>query len=558
MLYLLTKNHSFLTVTTLLSLFSLATAQASTTPQSTRGAYTSIQVNIDAQGENIAGDAANEPSIAMSPVNPNNMVIVWRHFENPTVIDSPKAGVAYSHDGGINWTFPGVLSPAERRTDPVVDVDSQGNFYYQSLRTFPSRQVDVFKSTDSGVTWQAPVFAHGIDGDKNWLAIDRSDTASDGHIYGYWRESPTPEHFSRSVDQGASFEAPVLVDIPNDPVYGTMTVGPQGNVYIAGRNEVSGQIKPNAFPKLYFDPYRFAISTDAKDPASTPTFSIQALDMGGSAVTYLHRNKPNRAGQQAQINVVVDSSNTLQHGNIYVLSSVEPENSSDPEDIHIIRSADGGTSWSAPVRVNDDPPGTNAWQWFSTLAVAPNSRLDVVWYDTRNTTSYEESELYYAYSWDAGATWSHNVPVSQAFNTHVGNPLSSDKIGDYIGAISDTAGMHVAYPATFNDEQDIYYVYLFPDCNNNTVPDSEDIANSTSLDTDASNIPDECEIVIVPGDLDTDGDVDRNDMNILLAARNQAATPPQDPRDLDGDGIITVLDARKLRLLCTRPRCANN
>jgi hypothetical protein len=60
----------------------------------------------------------------------------------------------------------------------------------------------------------------------------------------------------------------------------------------------------------------------------------------------------------------------------------------------------------------------------------------------------------------------------------------------------------------------------------------------------------------VPGDLDGDGDVDRNDLNDILAARNTPASGPDDPRDIDSDGMITALDARKLVLLCTRPRCA--
>ena len=60
----------------------------------------------------------------------------------------------------------------------------------------------------------------------------------------------------------------------------------------------------------------------------------------------------------------------------------------------------------------------------------------------------------------------------------------------------------------------------------------------------------------IAGDFDGDGDVDRNDLNIILAARNTPASGPDDPRDLDGDGMITGLDARKLVLLCTRPRCA--
>lgn len=60
----------------------------------------------------------------------------------------------------------------------------------------------------------------------------------------------------------------------------------------------------------------------------------------------------------------------------------------------------------------------------------------------------------------------------------------------------------------------------------------------------------------IKGDLDNDNDVDQDDLDIILTARNTPASGPDDPRDLNGDGMITARDGRELVLLCTRPRCA--
>lgn len=72
-----------------------------------------------------------------------------------------------------------------------------------------------------------------------------------------------------------------------------------------------------------------------------------------------------------------------------------------------------------------------------------------------------------------------------------------------------------------------------------------------------SSTPSEVEITVPPlGDIDLDGDVDNNDLNQILAARNKPASGPNDLRDLDGNLKIDALDARKLTTLCTRSRCA--
>ena len=59
-------------------------------------------------------------------------------------------------------------------------------------------------------------------------------------------------------------------------------------------------------------------------------------------------------------------------------------------------------------------------------------------------------------------------------------------------------------------------------------------------------------------DLDSDGDVDRDDLSILLRDLGKSVTQSAcGPRcDLNGDGQITNLDAHELIQLCSRPQCA--
>jgi hypothetical protein len=60
----------------------------------------------------------------------------------------------------------------------------------------------------------------------------------------------------------------------------------------------------------------------------------------------------------------------------------------------------------------------------------------------------------------------------------------------------------------------------------------------------------------IRGDLNGDGRVDKDDLNIILAALNTPSVGPHDARDLNGDGVINALDARILVTLCTSTGCA--
>ncbi|MDH3269049.1 MAG: hypothetical protein OEM46_09380, partial [Ignavibacteria bacterium] len=137
------------------------------------------QVNVDANGQNIVGDAANEPSIAVNPNDRNTMAIGWRQF-NTITSNFRQAGYGFTTNGGQTWTFPGVIQPGIFRSDPVLDADVDGNIFYNSLSINPYT-CHVFKSSTGGSSWDGGTYAHG--GDKQWMTIDKINGPGIGHNY---------------------------------------------------------------------------------------------------------------------------------------------------------------------------------------------------------------------------------------------------------------------------------------------------------------------------------------------------------------------------------------
>jgi hypothetical protein len=362
----------------------------------------------------------------------------------------------------------------------VIDVDTAGVFYYLSL-TSGGVGSDLFKSFDGGATWSEPLTSFG--GDKNWLAVDRTGGPSNGFVYSIWQQYSAccgPNVLTRSTNGGVDFDFPVPV--PGWPMFGTLAVGPSGTVFAAGIDGTETE-----------DLYHYSFARAKNSPAAGGPVQMLGypLELGGY-MYYFTGGAPNPIGIVGQVNVTTDQSAGGTRGNVYVLASLYPFNygGADPQDVHIVRSVDGGRTFSTPVRVNDDALGN--WQWLAAPAVAPNGRIDAIWYDTRESHLAGVSRLYYAYSWDAGDTWSANTAVSPPFNSLVGFP-DNRKMGDYITLVSDATGADAAYAATFNGEQDIYYVRLFPDCNGNGISDVTDIAGHTSFDCNLDHVPDECQ-----------------------------------------------------------------
>lgn len=330
------------------------------------------------------------------------------------------------------------------RSDPVLDADAGGSFFYLSLlETFFD---NMWRSLNGGMSWTNIAPAKG--GDKEWFTIDNT-LSSTGHGFQYqiWSSSGNNfggRQFTRSTDGGFTWLNPV--NIPNSPSWGTPDVDTTGNLFVGGVNLGTGQVWCER-------------STNAKDAAVTPTFDQNtAVNLGGDIDFGALINPDGLAGQ---VFLTVGRSGTSTNNNIYMLASVQPTGANSGTDVMFVRSTDGGQTFSAPKRVNDDPVNHNKWHWLGTLSVAPNGRIDSVWLDTRNAANNTDSQLFYSYSTDGGTTWAPNVAVSNSFNPFIGYP-NQNKLGDYITIVSDNTGGNVAYSATFNSEEDVYFVRVAP------------------------------------------------------------------------------------------------
>jgi hypothetical protein len=340
------------------------------------------------------------------------------------------------------------------RSDPVTKSDEIGQFFYLSLQSNVQQSFfcdDLWGSTNGGQSWTEVSADRGAGGgDKQWFTIDK--TNGPGHGFQYQADdgancSGSGVQFQRSTNGGATWQSPVV--IPNSPIYGTLDVDSNGNVFVGGWSGGST--------------FRCVRSSNAQNGGQTPTFDRNtAVSLGGTIV----QGGLNGVGLCGQTFLAIDHSGGSTNNNIYMLASVQPSGRT-TTDVMFVRSTDDGLTFSAPVRINDDGL-TNKWHWFGTFSVAPNGRLDAVWNDSRNGANNTDSQLFYSFSTDAGVTWAPNVAVSALFNPMEGYP-NQNKIGDYITIVSDNTGGNVAYSATFNfnaargqHEEDVYYVRVFP------------------------------------------------------------------------------------------------
>jgi len=256
--------------------------------------FISYQVNVDANGNNIVGDAANECTISVDPTNGNKMTIAWRQF-NDVTSNFRQGGWGYTTDGGVHWTFPGVLQNNVFRSDPVTQSDETGNFFYLSLQsTWPTQTFycdDLWRSTNGGQTWTEQSPDRSAGGDKQWFTIDKTNGPGHGfqyQIYDAANCAGTNAAFQRSTNGGVTWQSSVT--LPNSPIYGTIDVDTNGNVFVGGWTGGTG--------------FRCLRSSNAQIAGQTPSFDRNtAVNLGGSL---LYPGAVNPGGLAGQLFLAID------------------------------------------------------------------------------------------------------------------------------------------------------------------------------------------------------------------------------------------------------------
>ncbi len=357
-----------------------------------------------AQHQNVLIDASGnpeEPSIYMNPKNTNQLVA-----------GANINKIYYSNDAGKTWTKGKLESTYGVWGDPVILCDTAGAFYFFHLsygkgtEGWLDRIVCQKMEDFAGKTWTDGSYLGNTflkDHDKEWVINDTRNNV----IYTTWtvfdkydsKKSSDSSHiyFSKSSDNGLTWSDQLrinqiggdCIDSDNTAEGAVPAVGPNGEVYVAWSNQ----------NKIWFDrSYDAGKTWLDKD-------LVVADQVGGWDIVIPGINRCNGLPI-----TVCDLSKSKYNGTIYV-NWTDQKYGVDDTDVWLTKSTDQGTTWSDPIRVNDDGPGKH--QFFTWMSIDQSTGyLYFVYYDRRRFSD-NRTDVYMAVSKDGGATFS-NFRISES------------------------------------------------------------------------------------------------------------------------------------------------
>jgi len=409
--------------------------------------FTAFIGTILAQHQNIlvsTANSPNEPSIIINHKNTNQL------YGGANI-----ASYYYSDDAGYTWQQ-GTLVSQEHGVwgDPVLLCDTAGAFYFFHLSNPPQGnwidRIVCQKTETLGGTWNDGT-AMGLNGtkaqDKHWAAVDWKTN----NIYVTWTQfdeygtnDPSKKSnimFSRSFDAGMSWSPAMqinevsgdCVDDDNTTEGAVPCVGPEGQIYVSWAGPAG----------LVFDR-----SYDQGDTWLDEDIFVS--DIGGGWAYDI----PGIYRANGMPVTTCDTSGGIFHGTIYINFS-DQVNGPDDTDVWLVKSTDGGNTWTEPRRVNDDPPGKH--QFFTWMTVdQTNGHLWFVYYDRRNYSN-NNTDVYMALSTDGGETFI-NFPVSESPFL----PNSGIFFGDYTNITAHNNVVRPMWARCHNNQMSIWTAIVDP------------------------------------------------------------------------------------------------
>ncbi|MDQ4069615.1 MAG: hypothetical protein M3203_09145 [Actinomycetota bacterium] len=289
-----------------------------------------------------------------------------------------------------------------------------------------NRSVFLGRTTDGGETWTSTTVRNnrgktGNDIEKNvptGLAVDTS--GEQDVVYVSWTASfPNPTSPSRpgqpmiatSTDGGRTFGEPVNVS-------GTYFDDPQNlppdlsEAHRARANFGGSGVSPTVDGKgnLFVSWTR---STANITPTAPPTalYLSRSSDQGKSFT--VSEIQPPDANQFGPTGTVLRwSPKGGDNGSLHAVWEGKPVGAQGDRDVIYRRSTDEGRTWSDAKVLNDDDPALLYGQFQPNLSIAPDGRLNIAWWDMRDSAGRFVTDVYATHSHDSGVTWAKNVRVT--------------------------------------------------------------------------------------------------------------------------------------------------
>ncbi len=375
-----------------------------------------------------SGTTQSELYMTRSAVNPLILYGSSNSYNTGTGVISE--GTYVSTNGGVTWGGMDLLGPTNQGGDPGPTIDKNGVFIMTHLG-YTTSGMFANRSVNNGATWANNVTILAGSMDKNLATTDDAVSSSFyGRSYCVWSRftaSLPPIDISYTNDGGATWSAAADINVSPAGHYSQgcdTRVGPNGELYVCWTNPVASS------------PFTEDFCGFAKSVNGGVSWTINnnnIFDMNGIRGTFPTVNNI-RVNSFPRIDV--DRTCGPRKGWIYiVVSQINLAPAGSDPDIVIHRSSDGGVTWSAGVRVNQDGLSNGKLQYLPCVRVDESGAVNVFYYDNRNTAA-PVMQNYLSRSTDGGATFTDVKVTDHNFTPAPISGLATGYQGDYIGVTS--------------------------------------------------------------------------------------------------------------------------